>query len=235
MTLDFSSIAPYWPVFAQGLLLTLVASALALVMALALGTAVALCRLSRSRLAAGAALGFVEIMRDLPFMVLVFLVFYLLPACDIRLPAFAVGVFTLGLYEAAYFSEIIRGAILSVPKGQMDSARATGMSRNQAFRHVIFPQMTGYFLPLATNQTIMVVKDSSILSTITVAELTMSGRIVVAYTVAPIEIFIVISIIYWLVCSGVSYACGWLEQKLQPTRKMRASPTGPSSVGRAHV
>ncbi len=234
MTLDFLSVVQYWAVFAKGLALTLAASLLALAMALALGAGLALGRLSRRRLVSGAALALIEVIRDLPFMVLVFLVFYLLPAAEIRLPAFGVGVLTLGIYESVYFAEIVRGAILSVPKGQMDSARAIGMSRTQAFRYVIFPQMMGYFLPPATNQAVMVVKDSSILSTITVAELTMSGRIAVTYTVAPIEVFLVISILYWLICSGVSRAGAWLERALQPHVRSRP-PAALQSGHPAHV
>jgi His/Glu/Gln/Arg/opine family amino acid ABC transporter permease subunit len=235
MTFDFLSVAQYWAVFAEGLYLTLAASLLALALALALGAVLALGRLSRRRLVSGAALVFIEVVRDVPFMVLVFLVFYLLPTIEIRLPAFGVGVLTLGVYEAVYFAEIIRGAILSVPKGQMDSARAIGMSRAQAFRYVIFPQMMGYFLPPATNQAVMVVKDSSILSTITVAELTMSGRIAVTYTVAPIEIFLVISILYWLICSGVSRTGAWLERTLQPHLRSRPAMLLRSARDPAHV
>lgn len=235
MTLDFSSVAHYWQVFAEGLSLTLAASLLALAMALSLGAILAVCRLSRGRLMAGAALAFIEVMRDLPFMVLAFLAFYLLPALEVRLPAFAVGVLALGFYEAAYFAEIIRGAILSVPKGQMDSARATGMSRIQAFRHVIFPQMMDYFLPPATNQAVMVVKDSSILSTITVAELTMSGRIVVTYTVAPVEVFLIVSVLYWILCSGISRIGARLERALQaPHRRPRGAPAGEPAYDTVH-
>ncbi len=157
----------------------------------------------------------IEAIRDLPFMVILFVMFYLPPAFGLRLPAFAVGVFTLSVYSAAYFAEIIRGAILSVPRGQMDSARATGMSRYQALRYVVFPQMMGYFIPPATNQAIMIIKDSSILSTITVSELTMSGRIVMTYTVAPIEIFVVITALYWLICAAVSHTGKRLEARLQ--------------------
>lgn len=230
MTFDFLSVLPYWFVFVQGLSLTLAVSLLALAIAMAMGAVLAVCRLSPARVAASAALVFIELMRDLPFMVLVFLVFYLLPALGVRLAAFEVGVLTLGLYEAAYFAEIIRGAILSVPKGQMDSARAAGMSRAQAFRHVIFPQMMGYFLPPATNQAVMVIKDSSILSTITVAELTMSGRIVVTHTVAPIEIFLIISILYWVICSGVSRTGAWLEQRLQPPHRRPHREVAPAPV-----
>ena len=164
-----------------------------------------------------------------------FLVFYLLPAIEIRLPGLRGRGTDTRIYEAVYFAEIIRGANTVGAKGQMDSARAIGMSRAQAFHYVIFPQMMGYFLPPATNQAVMVVKDSSILSTITVVELTMSGRIVVTYTVAPIEIFLVISILYWVICSGVSRVGAWLEQTLQP--HLRSRPAAPlrSAHDPAHV
>jgi His/Glu/Gln/Arg/opine family amino acid ABC transporter permease subunit len=214
MKLDFGSLVQYWPVILSGFLLTLVVWAIALVLALALGTALATARLSRNRLTAWVALMLVEVIRDLPFMVILFMAFYLLPAIGVRVPAVDVGIATLGVYAAAYYAEIIRGAILSVPRGQMDSARATGMSRNQTFRHVIFPQMMGYFLPPATNQAIMIVKDSAILSTITVTELTMAAKIVMTYTFAPIEIFVVITVLYWTVCTSISHAGTRLEARL---------------------
>ena len=223
MKLDFALVLQYWPVILWGFVMTLLASGIAFVLSLALGTVLALCRLSRNRVTAGTALAGVEVTRDLPFMVILFIMFYMLPACGVRMPAFTVGVLTLSLYGAAYYSEIIRGAILSVPRGQMDSARATGMSRNQAFRHVIFPQMMGYFVPPATNQAIMIVKDSSILSTITVLELTMSAKVVMTYTYAPIEIFVVITVLYWLICTGLSHIGSRLETRLSGYRRLRSS------------
>jgi polar amino acid transport system permease protein len=235
MQFDFGIVFHYWPVILSGFLMTLLASGIAFVLSILLGTALALCRLSRNRLTAGAALSVIEVIRDLPFMVILFLIFYLLPACGIRIPAFEVGILTLGLYAAAYYSEIIRGAVLSVPRGQMDSARATGMSRNQAFRYVIFPQMMGYFLPPATNQAIMIVKDSSILSTITVAELTMSAKVVMTYTYAPIEIFVVITVLYWIICTGISHAASVLEARLQPYRRHQAECRDASARETGHA
>jgi polar amino acid transport system permease protein len=215
MTFDFSIYVAYWPLILRGLLLTIVASAMGLVLSLIFGAVIVLLRMSRNRLAVYAAMAFVEVMRDLPFMVVLFLIFYLLPAFGIRVPAFAVGVITLSLYAAAYFSEIMRGAIQSVPKGQMESARATGMSRIQALRRVIMPQMMGYFLPAATNQAVTVVKESSLLSTITVTELTMVSQVIQGYTYSPIEVFALISILYWLMCTGVSQVGRKLEERLQ--------------------
>ena len=231
MSFDFNAVFQYWPVILSGFLLTLLVSGLSLVFSLILGTGLALGRLSRNPIIASLSSMLVEVLRDLPFMVILFLMFYLPPAFKLQFPAFEVGVFTLSIYAAAYYAEIIRGAILSVPRGQMDSARATGMSRNQAFRYVVFPQMIGYFLPPATNQAIMIVKDSSILSTITVAELTMSGKIVMTFTIAPIEIFVVISALYWLICAGVSRAGTWLERRLRVTGR----PPGPHTFPRSRL
>src|SRR5579885_1144456 len=97
MTVDFLSVVQYWAVFAKGLALTLAASLLALAMALALGAGLALGRLSRSRVVPGVACALIEATRDLPFMVSLFLVCYLLPAAESRLPAFGVGVLRLGI------------------------------------------------------------------------------------------------------------------------------------------
>lgn len=160
-----------------------------------------------------------EIERDLPFIVLLFLVFYLLPVLGVKLAPLVVGVITLSIYGAAYFAEIIRGAIQSVPKGQMEAARSTGMSRLQAFRHVIVPQMMSYFIPPATNQAILVVKESAVLSTITVAELTMAGQVVQGYTYSPIEVFALISVFYWILCTLFSRAGAWLESYVDPAHR----------------
>ena len=115
----------------------------------------------------------------------------------------------------------IRGAILSVPKGQLDSARAVGMSNMQAMRHVIFPQMLGYFLPPATNQAVLLVKESSVTSTITVVEMTMAAQIVQGNTFSPVEVFLVISVLYWTLCSSISRLGARLEIKLQPFARGR--------------
>jgi His/Glu/Gln/Arg/opine family amino acid ABC transporter permease subunit len=226
MSFDFSIFVTYWPLILRGLLLTIAASILGLLLSLIFATLVVLARLARNRMAVYAALSFVEVMRDLPFMVVLFLLFYLPPAVGLRWPAFAIGVITLGLYAAAYFSEIMRGAINSVPRGQMDSALALGMSRIQALRHVIVPQMMGYFLPPATNQAVTVVKESSILSTITVAELTMAGEVIQGYTYSPIEVFAVVSLLYWLMCTGVSRLGRKLESALVPAHVHAGSNRG---------
>jgi His/Glu/Gln/Arg/opine family amino acid ABC transporter permease subunit len=221
MSIDVAVFRDYWPIFLRGFLLTVVISLIAPAVALVLGAVLALFRLSHSKAVSYLARALSEIVRDLPFMVILFLIFYFLPVLGIRLPALIVGILTLSIYGAAYFSEIIRGAVQSVPPGQMESARSTGMSRLQAFRYVIVPQMMGYFIPPATSQVVLVVKDSAVLSTITVGELTMSGMVVQGYTYAPIEVFAVISALYWILCSSFARLGTWLEARVDPAYRRR--------------
>jgi polar amino acid transport system permease protein len=231
MTFDLDILVEYWPVILRGLGLTLALSAIAVVCALVGGLVVALMRMSRRRPVSLVASAYIEVGRNLPFMIIAFLIFYGLPRWGVQLPAFIVGAIALSLYASAYFAEIIRAAILSVPKGQMESARAVGMSRSQALRNVIFPQMMGYFLPPATNQAIMVVKESSILSTITVMELTMAGQIIQGYTYSPVEAFVTAAVLYWLICAAVARAGTKLEVALQPYRNRRTVQPAIATAG----
>jgi His/Glu/Gln/Arg/opine family amino acid ABC transporter permease subunit len=221
MTFDWSVYAHYWPMLLKGFLMTIRISLIAPALALAIGAVIASARLSRNKILAQAAMAVSEIVRDLPFIVFLFLIFYFLPTIGIKLPALFIGILALGIYGGAYFAEIIRGALQSVPPGQMESARSMGMSRNQALRQVVVPQMMGYFIPPATNQAILVVKESAVLSTITVAELTMAGQVVQGYTYSPIEVFVVVSILYWLLCAAFGRVGAWLESLVDPVQRRR--------------
>ena len=223
MTLDLTVFDPYWLLIAKGLGVTVALSASALVVAIVLGVVVALARLSRFAGARWLALAYIETFRNTPFMIQLFLAFYVLPFFGLRLPAFAVGVVALSAYGAAYYAEIIRGAILSVPRGQMDSARSVGMSYTQAMRHVVFPQMLGYLIPPATNQTLLLIKESSITSTITITELTMAAQIIQGNTYSPVEVFLLISLLYWALCTSVARAGQRLELALQPYARGRGA------------
>jgi polar amino acid transport system permease protein len=221
MTFDTSVIGQYWPYFWRGFLMTMGISLVAPPLALAIGALIACIRLSRNKAVASAALAVSEVVRDLPFIVFLFLIFYFLPTIGVKLPALFIGILTLGIYGGAYFSEIIRGAVQSVPPGQMESARSTGMTRFQGVRYIVIPQMMGYFIPPATNQAILVVKESAVLSTITVAELTMAGQVVQNYTYSPIEVFVVVSLLYWVLCAAFGRAGILLETLFDPARRKR--------------
>jgi His/Glu/Gln/Arg/opine family amino acid ABC transporter permease subunit len=209
--------------FVDGLLVTLWICSASLVLAGMLGAVVALARLSRFKILNWLAVAFIEVFRNVPFMIQVFLFYYALPFYGVRLPPDTVGVLALSVFASAYFAEIIRGAILAVPGGQMESARATGMSYLQAMRNIIFPQMVGYLIPSATNQTTSLVKESSVLSTITVAELTMAAQRIQLETYSFIEPLIVIAVVYWSCNTLLSWLALSLERWLQPSRRRSAA------------
>lgn len=212
MSFDWSVLASNWPLFAQGLSVTILFCAVSSLLGGCLGMVVALGRLSRRPWLRGPAAGFVEIIRDTPFLVQAFIIFFVLPALGVHISATTAGILALTLYAGAYFAESIRGAILSVPKGQMDAARATGMSYALAMRRVVFPQMMAYLIPPFTNQLIGVIKDSSVLSIITVPELTMATQRVLGTTFAPVEAYSMVAVLYWLLTSLVAALLGRLER-----------------------
>jgi His/Glu/Gln/Arg/opine family amino acid ABC transporter permease subunit len=218
MRLDVSIILNNLPMFVQGFFMTLWICVVALILALVFGSLIAIARTSRFRLLSLASVAYVEVFRNVPFMIQVFLFYYVLPLYGLRFPPYVVGVIALGMFSAAYFAEIIRSAIASIPRGQMESARAAGMSYLQAMRYIIFPQIWGFLIPPATNQTTSLVKESSILSTITVAELTMAAQRIQLETYSFLEPLILISALYWAFNATLMYGAKKLEIVLQPFR-----------------
>src|SRR5262245_18966664 len=223
MQADLASLLDYPLIFAEGFAMPVLVCVAGTVLALAGGLVVGVGRLSRNAAISGPALIYVEISRNLPFMVLLFLMFFGLPALGLHLPAYLIGTLALALYGSAYFGEIYRAAIVSVPRGQWDAAEALGMARWRILRSVVLPQAMGFFIPPATNQAIMLLKESAVLSTITVIELTMAGHVVTGYTYRPIGIFVLIAILYWTLTALVARAGRHLEaraeryqQKVQP-------------------
>jgi polar amino acid transport system permease protein len=200
------------PIFAKGLAVTLQFCAISSIAGFFLAVLIAFGRLSSKAWCRVPAAAFVEVIRDTPFLVQVFIIYFVLPATGVAMSTTAAGVLALGLYGGAYFSESIRGAILSVPRGQMDAARATGMSYLLAMRRIIFPQMMGYLIPPLTNQLIGLVKDSAVLSIIGVPDLTMASQSVLGTTFGAPEAFSMVAVLYWLLTSVLAAVMGYLER-----------------------
>lgn len=213
MSLDFSIFIDYGPRILLGFWLTIKIVVLAIALGLPLGALLALARRSRFRLLSWAALAFIELFRNTPFIIQVFLLYYVLPFYGLRLPAEQVGVLALAAFGSAYFAEVIRGGIDAVPAGQLDSARAIGMSDLQAMRHIVLPQSLAIILPPLTNQMLSLIKESAILSTITVQEMTMTAIRVQGETFRPFEAFIMIAALYWLLNEVVAIAMRALERR----------------------
>jgi His/Glu/Gln/Arg/opine family amino acid ABC transporter permease subunit len=209
---DVSVIVNGMPALLLGLVSTVLFCAGGAVLGLLAGLMLAIARLSGPAPLRWAAIAYVEIIRDTPFLIQAFLLFFGLAYFDMALSATTAGLLALTLYAAANFSESIRAAIQSVPKGQTDAARALGLRYVVTMGRVVFPQAWGLLIPSLTNQTVGLIKDSAALSVITVPEMAMAAQIIVGDTFSPVEIYVTITTLYWLLITVVIRAFRQLER-----------------------
>ncbi|MFN2459792.1 MAG: amino acid ABC transporter permease [Candidatus Velthaea sp.] len=155
---------------AAGLLVTLEVSVLALLLAAALGLAVATLRAMPNRALRALATAYVEVLRNIPLLVQLFFVFFALPSIGIRLDAFVCGVLALGVYTSAFVAEAIRSGIAAVPRGQLEAGLAGGMTYVTAMRLIVLPQAVSRTIPPLGNTTLNMIKNSSLVSTISVLD-----------------------------------------------------------------
>jgi His/Glu/Gln/Arg/opine family amino acid ABC transporter permease subunit len=204
MSIDISVVTFGLPLLLRGLLNTVLFSFAAIAVALLVGPLVALARLSKRSLLRYPATVFVEILRNTPFLIQAYLFFYGLAAIGLRVNAILAGILTLSVFGTATFSESFRGAIQSIPSGQIEAATALGMSYRRALRLVIFPQMWGYLIPSLTNQATGLVKECSVLSVITVPEVAMAAQFVIGETFSPTETYLMIALLYWALTGALT-------------------------------
>ncbi|MDQ7843375.1 MAG: amino acid ABC transporter permease [Armatimonadota bacterium] len=197
----------------QGLEATVVLGVGVMVLGTLLGAVLALMRLARRRPVAVPAAGFVELFRDTPLIMQMFFMFFGLPALGIRLPSLMAATLAMTFFASANAAEIIRGAIQSIPHGQMEAARSLGLSYLASMRLVIVPQAVRRMIPPMMGLFTTLIKDTSLAAIINVFELTTAARQVVERTLASFEIWLVAAALYFAVCYPVSVASQRLEQR----------------------
>jgi len=197
---------------------TLKMAALALCLAASFGLVLALARLSRTRLLAGTAAVYVELVRGAPALTLLFLIYFGLPSVGIVLPAFQAAVIGLGLNGAAYVSEIYRAGIGGIDRGQREAAQAIGMTYPKVMGYVILPQAAKIVLPPLGNYAIGLLKDTSVASLIGAPELTLRARDLSSEYFMPMEIYLVSGAMYFAMAAPLSAAVRWLERRLRRGR-----------------
>ncbi len=195
---SFRTIAEYLPLFGQGLVTTVWLSVVSFAGALLVGIALCALSLQRSRAARAGAATYIDIIRSTPLLVQLYFLYFGLPRLGVVLPEFVVGVLALSLNSGAYVAEIVRAGILSIPRGQVEAALASGMSYSQRMRLVILPQAFKVTIPPLLSQAIVLVKDSALLSLISVAELTRAGQLLASDRFMPAEGFLTIAVFYLL-------------------------------------
>ena len=200
-------------VLIQGLWVTLQISGLSLILASTVGLVTALLRLSGSIIANLIARIYLELIRNTPLLIQIFFIYFVISPI-LGLSRFLSAVLALSLFEGAYASEIIRGGILSIHRGQWESAHSLGFSSFHTYTLIIFPQVLRRILPPLTSQAVSLIKDSALVSTIAVYDLTMRGSVVVAETFLTFEIWFAVAVIYLAVTSVLSMGTHMLEKRL---------------------
>ncbi|MBG6145654.1 MAG: amino acid ABC transporter permease [Roseibium album] len=198
MTFDYSAIWDNRDILIEGLMNTLLISGISIPVGILIGVFVCLLRISRSRLLRWPAIVFIELMRNIPLLIIIFMVFYALPFYGIRLSGLTTGLICLSVYGGAYFAEVFRGGVEAISQGQFDAAKALGLKYGFYMRRVIFPQIYQYVFPPGTNIALTMIKETSLLSMITVAELTYAASDINGRTFTPVETFATIAVIYWM-------------------------------------
>ncbi|MFH1914063.1 MAG: amino acid ABC transporter permease [Pseudomonadota bacterium] len=201
-----------WGPLMQGLGITLQITAVSMGLMLCIGLITALMRMTASPVARGTARAYMEIIRNSPLLIQLFFIYFVIaPILDI--PAFWAAVIALSLFEGAYASEILRAGITSIHSGQWEAAKSLGMSPYAMYRHIILPQAVRRVLPPMTSQAVSLVKDSALVSTIAIMDLTQQGRMIDAETFLTFEIWFTVAAIYLAVTLALSGAAWRLERR----------------------
>ncbi|CAJ0698000.1 MAG: amino acid ABC transporter permease [Pseudomonadota bacterium] len=216
MELDFSPVWAGWTDILRGALVTVEVTAAALVLGCVLGLLIGIGRLNpRRRFIYGICTVYVTFIRGTPLLVQLFLLFFGLPQFDILLPAFVCGVLGLGVYSGAYVSEIVRGAIQSVDRGQMEAARSIGMSSAQSMRAIILPQAVVRMIPPLGNEFIALIKNSALVSLLTIHDLMHEGQKIISVSYRSLEVYLAIALVYLVLTSAASYLLHRLERNIR--------------------
>ena len=204
-----------FPLLLEGLKMTVILTVVSIFFALILGVIFGLFRVSRAMWLRAIGTTFVDIFRGTPLLVQAFFIYFGVPsALGFQMSALTAGIITLSLNAGAYMTEIVRGGIQSVDKGQMEAARSLGIGYLPTMRKVILPQAIRTMIPSYINQFVITLKDTSILSVIGIAELTQTGRIIIAGNYQSFKMWLIIGIIYFVVIMALTKLSDRLEKRI---------------------
>jgi len=211
----FELLAQTYPQLLLGLWITVESTLISLIIAAFLGLLFGLMSVSKKKVARGIARVYVDIIRGTPIIVQAFFIYFgITSALGIRMTPLVAGIVALSLNAGAYSAEIFRGGIQAIERGQMEAARSLGLPYSMAMRKVILPQAVRTMLPSLVNQCIITLKDSSIMSVIGLADLTFTGKIIIANNLESFKMWLMVGILYFIVISLLSYASKVLERRM---------------------
>lgn len=217
------------PLLMQGIKLTILISVLSLVIGMVIGFIACIMGMSKNIILRGISAVYVWIIRGTPMIVQAFIVYFGMPQLvqklidpSFRIEAFTAGAITLSLNAGAYLSEIFRGGISAVPKGQTEAARSLGLSKTKTMLKVVLPQAVKVAIPSMVNQFIITVKDTSILSVIGLADVVNKAKVYVGKSYQFFATYILVAVYYLIVISILMLVSKYLEKKINYERKGRS-------------
>jgi glutamine transport system permease protein len=204
------------PILLKGLQVTLYIFLIAIILGFLIGLVIALLRLAPLKILNWIAKGYVDAIRGTPFIVQLFFIYFGLNSLQvISLDNTTAGIITVAINAGAYFSEIIRAGIQSIDKGQTEAARSIGFTSAQTMRYIVLPQAFRRMLPTITNQSIISLKDTSLLSVIGIADLTQQGQIQASATFEAFKIWLAVGVIYFIIIYLLTLLANFVERRFQ--------------------
>lgn len=203
------------PLLLEGLWVTFQIIIIGLFFGFIIGAIFGLARLSKNKIVYGIATVYVEIIRGTPILVqILFIYFGMSDLFGINLPRFTAAVIAIAVNSGSYIAEVVRGAVYSIDKGQMEAGRTIGLSHAQTMRYIIWPQAVKRMIPPLGNQFIISIKDTSLFSVIAVAEIVYQGQQYAALTFNAFETYTMVGITYLILTIPLSYILGRIEKRL---------------------
>ncbi len=210
----FQELMHSMPFFLKGVWMTVAVSGLSLIAGTVIGFICGILRTGKNKILRYVIGAWVDVVRGTPFLVQVFIVFFILPSVGIELKAFPAAVIALSNLAASFICEIVASGILSVPKGQREAATASGLSQYQQLRYIVMPQAMRSIMPPLVGQYVLSIKDSSIVSAIGVVDITRVGWLTVQRIPEGIMVFGLVGILYFAVCYPLINLSGYLEKRM---------------------
>jgi His/Glu/Gln/Arg/opine family amino acid ABC transporter permease subunit len=212
--IDWDIVQTAIPLLAKGTLVTLQIALISGVLSILLGFALGLSALGNVRLLRLLVAGYVDFIRGTPLLIQIFLIFFALPVVGVRLNEIWAGIVALSINTAAYMAETVRGGVGSVERGQTEAARSIGMTQPQILTYILLPQALKPMVPPLTNELITMTKNTSLLSVISVYELTRAGQAIISVHFVPFEIYLLLALYYYVLIKSLSRLSLWVETRM---------------------
>lgn len=212
--MSLQNLLDFLPILLKGAIVTVEITVCSFVLSTLIGLAFALMRVSPNRLLSGGAAAVINVIRGLPIIVQLFYIYFVLPDLGVQLSAFQAGCIGLGIAYSAYHAENFRAGIEAIDRGQIEAAQSIGMRGAMIMRRVVLPQAFRIALPPYGNTLVMMLKDSSLASTITVAEMTRAGQLIASSTFQNMTVYTLVALLYLALSLPLVWSLRRLERRL---------------------